>query len=298
MNRSPTFSVETAGLMNAMTEAMSGVSCVTDVTRARAQANDVTSGPRRGSSWVIGRRGVADVSIGCTDALLQSTPCHAPTSPTTLPTRSATCTTRPARSSSRTPTSRSSARSASRRPSTAPSARAAALIDLPQRGVLELTGKDRLPFLNNLLTNQTWDKATKSGLAAGHGRLRVLPERQGPDRRRHERAGAARRPDAAGDGRADGRAGPRDVRQVPVRRAGEDDRPGRRRCTRSRCMGPRAVEVLEQVTRPARGRAAAARVGRDARMFDVDVVVFRDDPAGVPGYALIVRRRRGRARSG
>src|SRR5690242_15958355 len=47
--------------------------------------------------------------------------------------------------------------------------KACGLIDLPQCGVLELTGKDRLPFLNNLLTNQTWDKQTKSGLAAGQG---------------------------------------------------------------------------------------------------------------------------------
>src|SRR5690349_3959388 len=45
----------------------------------------------------------------------------------------------------------------------------AAIMDLPQRGVLELTGKDRLAFLNNLLTNQTWDKATKKGLEAGKG---------------------------------------------------------------------------------------------------------------------------------
>src|SRR5882757_4299730 len=39
-----------------------------------------------------------------------------------------------------------------------------ALMDLPQRGLLELTGRDRLAFLNNLLTNQTWDKQTKTGL--------------------------------------------------------------------------------------------------------------------------------------
>ncbi|HEY7118853.1 MAG TPA: hypothetical protein VH475_19850, partial [Tepidisphaeraceae bacterium] len=43
------------------------------------------------------------------------------------------------------------------------------LMDLPQRSILELTGKDRLAFLNNLLTNQTWDKQTKSGLAPGSG---------------------------------------------------------------------------------------------------------------------------------
>src|SRR5881398_2564837 len=47
--------------------------------------------------------------------------------------------------------------------------KAAALIDQPQRGILELTGKDRLEFLNNLLTNQTWDKSAKQGLAAGRG---------------------------------------------------------------------------------------------------------------------------------
>src|SRR5688572_13276360 len=44
-----------------------------------------------------------------------------------------------------------------------------ALLDEPYRGVLELTGKDRHSFLNNLLTNQTWDKARKAGLAAGEG---------------------------------------------------------------------------------------------------------------------------------
>src|SRR5580692_1029276 len=34
--------------------------------------------------------------------------------------------------------------------------KAAAMIDEPQRGILELTGTDRLSFLNNLLTNATW----------------------------------------------------------------------------------------------------------------------------------------------
>lgn len=43
------------------------------------------------------------------------------------------------------------------------------LMDCPQRGVLELAGRDRLAFLNNLLTNQTWDKQAKSGLQAGEG---------------------------------------------------------------------------------------------------------------------------------
>src|SRR6266542_3442287 len=44
-----------------------------------------------------------------------------------------------------------------------------AVMDLPQRGLIELTGKDRLPFLNNLITNQVWDKQAKKPLEAGRG---------------------------------------------------------------------------------------------------------------------------------
>ena len=44
-----------------------------------------------------------------------------------------------------------------------------ALMDLPQRGVLELTGKDRWPFLNNLVSNQVFDKQAKAPLAPGKG---------------------------------------------------------------------------------------------------------------------------------
>src|SRR5436309_15292680 len=47
--------------------------------------------------------------------------------------------------------------------------KSAAIMDLPQRGILEVTGKDRLEFLNNLITNQTWDAKTKTGLPAGTG---------------------------------------------------------------------------------------------------------------------------------
>ncbi len=45
------------------------------------------------------------------------------------------------------------------------------MIDLPQRGILELTGKDRLAFLNNLISNELIDKSTKTPLPAG----RVVP---------------------------------------------------------------------------------------------------------------------------
>lgn len=55
----------------------------------------------------------------------------------------------------------------------------AALIDLPQRGILEVGGKDRLSFLNNLLTNQTWDKESKRGMDAGSGVYAFFLNRQG-----------------------------------------------------------------------------------------------------------------------
>ena len=41
------------------------------------------------------------------------------------------------------------------------------LMDLPQRGILELTGKDRLSFLNGLITAETWDKQAKRPMPAG-----------------------------------------------------------------------------------------------------------------------------------
>jgi folate-binding protein YgfZ len=45
--------------------------------------------------------------------------------------------------------------------------KACGLLDLPQRAVIELTGADRLSFLNNLLTNQTWDKQTRQPIPPG-----------------------------------------------------------------------------------------------------------------------------------
>ncbi len=54
-----------------------------------------------------------------------------------------------------------------------------ALMDLPQRGILQVGGKDRLDFLNRLLTNQLINKETKKPLAAGEGVYAFLLNQKG-----------------------------------------------------------------------------------------------------------------------
>lgn len=47
--------------------------------------------------------------------------------------------------------------------------RSCALLDLPHRGVIRVAGRDRHEFLNNLLTNQTWDKSARKPPPPGSG---------------------------------------------------------------------------------------------------------------------------------
>lgn len=47
--------------------------------------------------------------------------------------------------------------------------KSAGLLDMPHRAIVEVTGKDRHAFLGNMLTNQTYDKQTKTGMPAGTG---------------------------------------------------------------------------------------------------------------------------------
>src|SRR3954465_10395855 len=144
-------------------------------------------------------------------------------------------------------------------------------MDLPQCGVLELTGKDRLPFLNNLLTNQTWDKATKSGLAAGQGVYAYYLNAKG-------RIVADMNVVEGGDGRT---LLEMDGRMVETVRAAFDKYLFVEQVKMTSCvgtlhemalLGPRAAEVLMlEKDLPPLSSAAV-------RVFETDVVVFRDDP--------------------
>ena len=159
------------------------------------------------------------------------------------------------------------------------------LIDLPQRGILELTGKDRLPFLNNLLTNLTWDKTTKSGLAAGQGVYAYYLSAKGrivADMNVLEVEGGRTLLEM-------------DARMVETVRTAFDKylfveqvkMTGRVGTLHEIAMlGPRAMDVLDEAASPGVGELQQL-CSKVTRMFDADVVVFRDDVAGVPSYGLI-----------
>jgi len=54
-----------------------------------------------------------------------------------------------------------------------------ALIDMPQRGLLQATGRDRIEFLNRLLTNQLLGKDSKTPLPSGAGVYAFLLNNKG-----------------------------------------------------------------------------------------------------------------------
>ena len=163
----------------------------------------------------------------------------------------------------------------------------AAIMDLPQRGVLELTGKDRLAFLNNLLTNQTWDKTTKKGLEAGKGVYAYFLNQKGrivADMNVLERGERtlvetdARMVDVLG------KAFEKFVftEQVKMRSLVWQ-------VHRMTLHGPEALGVINDA---AGAGATIEELGAldstETKLFGVDVIVFRDDECGVPGYHLVV----------
>ncbi len=160
-----------------------------------------------------------------------------------------------------------------------------ALVDLPQRGILQLTGKDRLPFLNNVLTNQTWDKNTKSGMPAGKGvyayflntKGRIVADMNVLERGDHTLIET-------------------DVRMVESLRTAWE----KFLFTEQVKMSPRVGELHQialhgpgalTVLREASGESIAELgplESTQVRLLGGDAVVWRDDPTGAPGYHLLI----------
>jgi len=151
----------------------------------------------------------------------------------------------------------------------------AGMMDLPQRGFVELTGKDRLTFLNNLISNQVFEKESKKPLAAGQGVYAFLLNAKSgriiADMNVIER-------------------GERTLLELDRRMA---------RAVAEALEKYRFAEQVEIVDRsddlheiavhgPKSGFAELALQGSAERsLFDVPTIVWRDDPTG-PGYHLIV----------
>lgn len=164
--------------------------------------------------------------------------------------------------------------------------KAAGLMDLPQRGVLEMGGKDRLSFLNNLLTNQTWDKAKKAGLETGQGVYAFLLNLRG-------RVVADVNVLELGD---------RTLLEMDVRfvesMRGLLDRYlfGEQVTLASRVSALHEIALHGPGARELLGASLDAPLRcTSTKVSDVDVVIWRDDPAGVEGYHLIVPTESARA---
>lgn len=157
--------------------------------------------------------------------------------------------------------------------------KSAGMIDLPQRGILELTGKDRLPFLNNLLTNLTWDKSLKSGLEDGQTVYAFMLNLRG-------RIVADMNVIELGD---------RTYLEMDARLVES------LRLVLDKYLFAEQVKItsrLEDLHEIAlHGPAAGELLGVNltgfgqctcAKISDIDAIVWRDDPTGSPGYYLIV----------
>ena len=163
--------------------------------------------------------------------------------------------------------------------------KAAAIIDQPQRGVLELTGKDRLAFLNNLLTNQTWDKSTKRGLEAGQGVYAFFLGKNGRIVT-----------DMTVIEREDRTLLEMDARLVePVRAAfdkylfGEQVKMANRveSLRQISLHGPQALAILRQATgteMPELPLLGSTQI----TLYGIIAIVWRDDPTAVPGFHLLI----------
>lgn len=163
--------------------------------------------------------------------------------------------------------------------------KSAALLDEPQRGILELSGADRHAFLNNLLTNETWNKETKKGLEAGHGVYAFYLNTKG-------RIVSDLHVIETGDRMLLDM----DARMVEPLRKAFDKFLFREQVTMSNRVGtlhtlslhgPGSLQILNE--------ACGARVSElpqlgslKANLLYVDAVIWRDDVCSVPGFHIVV----------
>jgi folate-binding protein YgfZ len=158
------------------------------------------------------------------------------------------------------------------------------MLDLPQRGVVQLTGRDRLAFLNNLISAQVWDKQSHQPLAAGRWVYAFLLNLRGrivadlnvlelEDRTILEVDRSLATP-LVGLLEAY-----RFAEQVKIENRCEE-------LGQIALHGPEVAELLSSVTSGPCGPGDVGGVWR-GRLFETETVGWWDNPAGTPGMQLI-----------
>ena len=153
------------------------------------------------------------------------------------------------------------------------------LMDLPFRGIIELNGKDRLIFLNNLISNQVYDKQTKTGLAAGAGVYAFLL---------NAKSGRIIA-DMNVIERGDRTLLELDARLVPIVLDGlEKYRFAEQVKMASRVGALHEIALYGPAGGPLLGVTLEVGGSTGVNLFGHDAVIWRDDRTGSPGHHLIV----------
>jgi len=162
--------------------------------------------------------------------------------------------------------------------------KAAGLLDLPQRGLIEVTGPDRHVFLNNLLSNQLYDKTAKRGLQAGQVVYTFLLNLRG-------RIVA----DMSVIERGDLTYIETDGRLIPMLIDTLDKYLFAEKVKLRSCVGetyeialhgPGALALISEVTSTPVSLTQSTNIR--VTLFDTDTLIWRDDVCGVPGLHLIL----------
>ena len=161
---------------------------------------------------------------------------------------------------------------------------AAGLFDEPHRGVIELTGPDRLPFLNNLLTNQTFDKSAKTRMPDGTAIYAfLLNAKTGRIMTDIVAVEVGGRTLLLLDARLTGEVAKVLERYRFAEKVVITDRAGELHTMSLHGPGSGALLTKSGLNEPPRSMRSVA-----GRLFGFESVVVRRDVAGVPGFTIVV----------
>jgi folate-binding protein YgfZ len=159
-----------------------------------------------------------------------------------------------------------------------------AIVDAAQRGVLRVTGPDRIDFLNRFLTNRLADKDGKNPLPAGSGVYAFLLNNKGriaADMNVLERGDCTL---LETDLRNVGSLRQTLEKFVFSEKVGFEELVGKKH--EIALHGPGSAEVLRGLGVDA-GELKILE-SKVVKIDGIDALVWRDDPCGTPGYFLVV----------